>query len=91
MPRQAQFTSQAPSEQLDAGLLDELAHRLESIGGSYRMLAQQVGALYIRADEAGLDGFTQALDLPMCNASTDQQVFDALLEALRQARQDLNG
>lgn len=80
-----------PVAQLGAEVLDELTRRLESIGSSYRVMAQQVGALYIMADEVGLDGFTQALDRPMRNASTDQQAFDALLEALQQARQDLAG
>lgn len=80
-----------PVAQLGTEVLDELTHRLESIGSSYRVMAQQVGALYIRADEVGLDGFTQALDRPMCNAATDQQTFDALLDALQQARQDLTG
>ncbi len=75
-------------EQQDAALLTELASRLESIGRSYSTMAQQVGALYIRADESGLDSLTQVLDRPMRNASADQQTFDALLEATLQARQD---
>lgn len=78
-------------EQLDAELLDELTRRLESIGRSYSALAQQVGALYIKADGSGLDSFTRALDRPMRNASTDQQSFEALLDATQQARQDRDG
>lgn len=93
-PRRSRVAAQrleahpARLEQQDAELLDELASRLESIGHSYSTMAQQVGALYIRADESGLDSLTQALDRPMRNASTDQQTFDALLEATLQARQD---
>lgn len=96
-PSGAQASGRAPAghrpvlAQLDAGLVGELTQRLAAIGRSYRGMAQQVGALYLRADELGLDGFTQALDQPLRNASVDQQAFDALLEALEQARQDLNG
>jgi hypothetical protein len=75
-------------EQQDATLLAELASRLESIGRSYSTMAQQVGALYMRADESGLDSLTRTLDRPMRNASTDRQTFDALLEATLQARQE---
>jgi hypothetical protein len=78
-------------EGLNAEALDELARRLESIGRSYSTLAQQVGALYIKADGSGLDGFTRALDRPMRNASTDQQTFEALLDAAQQARRDQGG
>ncbi len=78
-------------EQQDVELLDELTRRLASIGHSYSILAQQVGALYIRADESGLDSLTQALDRPMRNASNDQQAFDALQEATLQAKQDREG
>lgn len=86
----AQVLEVRPSEleRQDVALLDELAGRLASIGRSYSAMAQQVGALYIRADESGLDSLTQVLDRPMRNASADQQTFDALLEATLQARQD---
>ena len=78
-------------EQQDVALLDELARRLATIGHSYSTLAQQVGALYMRADEWGLDRLTQVLDGPMRNASTDQQTLDALRVDVEQARQDRGG
>ena len=71
----------------DHDLLEEMARRITEIDNSYRAVAEKVGQLYMRADEAGLEQVTNMLDKPMRNASDNQQSFAALLREVRQARQ----
>jgi hypothetical protein len=71
----------------DLDLLDEMARRISEIDNSYRAVAEKVGQLYMRADEAGLEQLTEMLDKPMRNASDNQQSFAALLREVRQASQ----
>ena len=71
----------------DHDLLEEMARRITEIDNSYRAVAEKVGQLYMRADEAGLEQVTEMLDKPMRNASDNQQSFAALLREVRQARQ----
>jgi hypothetical protein len=71
----------------DLDLLDEMARRITEIDNSYRAVAEKVGQLYMRADEAGLEQLTEMLDKPMRNASDNQQSFSALLREVRQAGQ----
>jgi hypothetical protein len=71
----------------DHDLLDEMARRIAEIDNSYRAVAEKVGQLYMRADEAGLEQVTEMLDKPMRNASDNQQSFAALLREVRQAGQ----
>jgi hypothetical protein len=71
----------------DLDLLDEMARRITEIDNSYRAMAEKVGQLYMRADEAGLEQLTEMLDKPMRNASDNQQSFAALLLEVRQAGQ----
>lgn len=71
----------------DLDLLNEMARRITEIDNSYRAVAEKVGQLYMRADEAGLEQLTEMLDKPMRNASDNQQSFAALLREVRQASQ----
>lgn len=71
-------------DNLNAALLTEMAERLADIDHSYRAVAEKVGQLYMRADEAGLDQVTAMLDKPMRNASDNQQSLAALLQEVRQ-------
>ena len=92
VPAQVQVTEpdqlHAELELLNAQLLDELTRRLDDIAHSYSAMAQQVGALYMRADESGLNTVTRALDRPLRDASNDRQTFDALRDAMHQVRED---
>lgn len=69
--------------QLQPEAIDELTRRIEAIEKAYRALAEQVGHLYLSADEYRLDGLTAQLDQPMRNASENEQTFAALLDELR--------
>lgn len=64
--------------------LDELARRVRDIESGYRAVAEQVGQLYLRADEYHLDALTAQLDQPMRIASENEQTFAALLDELHQ-------
>lgn len=66
--------------------LDELVQRVETIDNAYRALAEKMGQLYMRADEAGLADLTPLLDKPMRNASENHQAFVALAQTMRQQR-----
>jgi predicted mannosyl-3-phosphoglycerate phosphatase (HAD superfamily) len=80
--------SKAPVSLKDVSneILDDLLKRVEDIDNCYRSLAEKVGQLYLRADEAGLGELTGLLDKPMRNASDNEQSFAALLDDLRMQR-----
>lgn len=61
-------------------VLDELVKRVGDIDNAYRSLAEKMGQLYMKADEAGLEAVTTLLDKPMRNASDNHQLFVALLD-----------
>jgi hypothetical protein len=76
----------APSPK-DLALLDEIARRIADIDEGNRAVAEKVGQLYMRADEAGLAKVTELLDQPMRNVSDNQRSFAALLNEVSQASQ----
>ncbi len=71
---------------VSAETLGEMFNRVEDIDNCYRSLAEKVGQLYLRADDAGLTELSGMLDKPMRNASDNEQAFAALLDDLRMRR-----
>jgi len=67
-------------------VLDELLKRVADIDHVYRSLAEKMGQLYMKADEAGLVDLTSLLDKPMRNASDNHQAFVALVDEMKMAR-----
>ena len=75
------------AQALDRGdpvLLNEMAKRIDDIEQGYRAMAEKVGQLYMRVNEAGLEQVAEMLDQPMRNASDIEQSFAALLHEFRQ-------
>lgn len=62
---------------------EDLLRRVTDIDNAYRAIAEKAGQLYMKADEAGLNGITEMLDKPMRNASDNQQAFSRLLADLK--------
>lgn len=71
---------------VDIAVLDDLLKRVGDIDNAYRSLAEKMGQLYMKADEAGLAEVTALLDKPMRNASDNHQSFVALLDEVRTHR-----
>lgn len=68
---------------VDIVVLDDLVKRVGDIDHAYRSLAEKMGQLYMKADEAGLAEITALLDKPMRNASDNHQSFVALVDEVR--------
>lgn len=66
--------------------LDELIRRVADIDHLYRTLAEKMGQLYLKADEAGLVAVTGLLDKPMRNASENHQAIVALEDEMTMRR-----
>jgi len=73
-------------DKVEVGVLDDLLKRVGDIDHAYRSLAEKMGQLYMKADEAGLSEVTSLLDKPMRNASDNHQSFVALLDEVRTQR-----
>lgn len=69
--------------QVGADVLADLTRRVQDINNSYRAVAQKMGQLYIVADQAQVPALTRSLDKPMRNASDNEQMFAAILDALQ--------
>lgn len=78
-------SSSMPFQALDLAVLQDLARRVTDIDNTYRAVAEKVGQLYMKADDAGLNEVTELLDKPMRNASDNQQSFAELLGELQLA------
>jgi hypothetical protein len=72
-------------QQIDLEVLQDLTRRVTDIDNTYRAVAEKVGQLYMKADDAGLNDVTELLDKPMRNASDNQQSFAELLGELQSA------
>lgn len=68
---------------VDIAVLDDMVKRVGDIDHAYRSLAEKMGQLYMKADEAGLAEITTLLDKPMRNASDNHQSFVALADEVR--------
>lgn len=77
--------SSMPFQTLDLSVLQDLTRRVTDIDNTYRAVAEKVGQLYMKADDAGLNEVTELLDKPMRNASDNQQSFAELLGELQGA------
>ena len=75
----------AEFQQIDLEVLQDLTRRVTDIDNTYRSVAEKVGQLYMKADDAGLNEVTELLDKPMRNASDNQQAFAELLSELKSA------
>lgn len=75
----------AEFQQIDLEVLQDLTRRVTDIDNTYRAVAEKVGQLYMKADDAGLNEVTELLDKPMRNASDNQQAFAELLSELKSA------
>ncbi len=73
-------------DNVEIAVLDDLVKRVGDIDHAYRSLAEKMGQLYMKADEAGLGEVTALLDKPMRNASDNHQSFVALLDEVRTHR-----
>lgn len=71
---------------IEIDVLDDLVKRVGDIDHAYRSLAEKMGQLYMKADEAGLADITSLLDKPMRNASDNHQAFVALADEVRVRR-----
>ncbi len=78
-------TSKMNLNQIDRVVLEDLTRRVTDIDNTYRAVAEKVGQLYLKADDAGLSEVTELLDKPMRNASDNQQSFATLLGELKAA------
>lgn len=78
-------SSSMPFQTLDLAVLQDLTRRVTDIDNTYRAVAEKVGQLYMKADDAGLNEVTELLDKPMRNASDNQQSFAELLGELQLA------
>lgn len=67
-------------------VLEDIGRRTQAIDNGYRAAAEQVGQLYIHADQAGLEGVTELLDGPMRSAADNQRAFAALLDEVQAER-----
>jgi len=75
---------------VELDVLDDLVKRVGDIDHAYRSLAEKMGQLYMKADEAGLAEITALLDKPMRNASDNHQSFVALADEVRTHRGQRN-
>ncbi len=82
----AENTANQNLASIDIEVLDDLLKRAVDIDHAYRSLAEKMGQLYMKADEAGLGDVTSLLDKPMRNASDNHQAFAALVEEVRTQR-----
>lgn len=78
-------TNKMNLNQIDLEVLEDLTRRVTDIDNTYRAVAEKVGQLYMKADDAGLGEVTELLDKPMRNASDNQQSFATLLGELKAA------
>ncbi len=76
-------TNKTNLNQVDLAVLEDLTRRVTDIDNTYRAVAEKVGQLYMKADDAGLSEITELLDKPMRNASDNQQSFATLLGELK--------
>lgn len=81
----SQETHSTPFQHMDRAALEDLIRRVTDIDNTYRAVAEKVGQLYMKADDAGLNTVTELLDKPMRNASDNQQTFAELLGELQAA------
>lgn len=72
--------------EVDTRELDELIRRVADIDHLYRTLAEKMGQLYLKADEAGLTPVTGLLDKPLRNASENHQALVALQDEMSMRR-----
>jgi hypothetical protein len=60
-----------------------LIRRVLAITEGYRSVAQQMGQLYMYADEHALEALTRSLDQPMRTAAENERVLAAILDELQ--------
>lgn len=72
--------------EVDTRELDELIRRVADIDHLYRTLAEKMGQLYLKADEAGLAPVTGLLDKPLRDASENHQALVALHDEMSMRR-----
>jgi hypothetical protein len=63
-------------------VLAELIRRLREIEASYRTVAQQMGQLYMYADQQHHVELTRSLDRPMRTASANERTLAAILDEM---------
>lgn len=72
--------------EVSARELDELIHRVADIDHLYRTLAEKMGQLYLKADDAGLAAVTGLLDRPLRHAAESHQALVALQDEMNLRR-----